>query len=459
MYPPLHQSFVDCFVSLGLHQWVDVPTYVSSGNTLDLAFTLERDRVGEIEVKSPLPNCGHCTVLLSYYFQSGITTGNAAPPKHFWHHGKYKKIDEHLCKIDWQFELQNLTIDSMYERFLSIVRPLIALYVPLSPNTTPPTCCRSPPKALKNSRRQAWGAYKNARSIHDRQSPQATQALAYYDSINNRFRNFFTSKQINYEKSLIQKLKSSSKPFHQYKKSKKVGTPSVRPLRMDCGELTMTVPRWLTLLPPTSAQFTLVKLAMPPLHTKPLMASLTVSLLLYRPLKISSRHSTQTPAWDQMAFTPTSWNPALLLLFPCFWYSETPSSWVNCQRNGRNPPLYPYSRKVLAIHLWIRSISLTSVCCKTLERFISESLYSFLDSNGIFSNDQYGFRQGRTVDDQLLLVYNDVTAWLDTEYIVDVVLFDFSKAFDVVNHSLLIDKLRLLGVHGPLLSWITETYQ
>ena len=102
-----------------------------------------------------------------------------------------------------------------------------------------------------------------------------------------------------------------------------------------------------------------------------------------------------------------------------------------------------------------RPISLTSVCCKTLERFISESLYSFLDSNGIFSNDQYGFRQGRTVDDQLLLVYNDVTAWLDAGYIVDLVLFDFSKAFDV-NHALLIDKLRILGIHGPLLSWITE---
>ena len=99
MYPPLHQSFVDCFVSLGLYQWVDVPTYVSSGNTLDLDFTSERDRVGEIEVKSPLPNCGHCPVLLSYYFQSGITTGNATPPKHSWHHGKYKKINEHYAKL------------------------------------------------------------------------------------------------------------------------------------------------------------------------------------------------------------------------------------------------------------------------------------------------------------------------------------------------------------------------
>ena len=114
MYPPLHQSFVDCFVSLGLHQWVDVPTYVSFGNTLDLAFTSERDRMDEIEVISQLL----LPVWHNYW--------KCCSPKHSWHHGKYKKIDDHLCKIDWQFELQNLTIDSMYERFLSIVRPLIA---------------------------------------------------------------------------------------------------------------------------------------------------------------------------------------------------------------------------------------------------------------------------------------------------------------------------------------------
>ena len=103
-----------------------------------------------------------------------------------------------------------------------------------------------------------------------------------------------------------------------------------------------------------------------------------------------------------------------------------------------------------------RPISLTSVCCKTLERFVVEALYEFLSTNGILSDEQYGFRQGRTVDDQLLLAYNDVTSWLDSGFAVDVVLFDFAKAFDVVSHTILVDKLRLLGVTGPLLSWISD---
>jgi len=56
------------------------------------------------------------------------------------------------------------------------------------------------------------------------------------------------------------------------------------------------------------------------------------------------------------------------------------------------------------ISLNSRPISLTSVCCKTLERIISDVLYNFLESNRLLTDDQFRFRQGRTVEDQLLLV-------------------------------------------------------
>ena len=49
-----------------------------------------------------------------------------------------------------------------------------------------------------------------------------------------------------------------------------------------------------------------------------------------------------------------------------------------------------------------------------------------------------------------------MTHWLELGYGVDIVLFDFSKAFDVVSLDVLIEKLRLLGVDRPLLDWIQD---
>lgn len=56
-------------------------------------------------------------------------------------------------------------------------------------------------------------------------------------------------------------------------------------------------------------------------------------------------------------------------------------------------------------------------------------MYHYLEENHILSEDQYGFRRGRTVDDQLLLTYDFVTSEVDKGNVVDVVQFDFSKSF------------------------------
>ena len=45
-YPALQQRFLDCFVTLGLTQWVKLPTFLHSENILDLVLTSEEDRLG-----------------------------------------------------------------------------------------------------------------------------------------------------------------------------------------------------------------------------------------------------------------------------------------------------------------------------------------------------------------------------------------------------------------------------
>ena len=85
-------------------------------------------------------------------------------------------------------------------------------------------------------RPNAWLAYKHSRSIYGRHSQQADLALEQFNVLNYMFRNYFVTRQIHSETSLINKMKESPKLLHQYIRSKKV--PSVGPLKLDSGELT-----------------------------------------------------------------------------------------------------------------------------------------------------------------------------------------------------------------------------
>jgi hypothetical protein len=83
-------------------------------------------------------------------------------------------------------------------------------------------------------------------------------------------------------------------------------------------------------------------------------------------------------------------------------------------------------------------------------------MHDFLAEHNIISPYQYGFRPGYSTVEQLILTYNDITAWFDAGQCVNLILFDFAKAFDRVDHALLLRKLHGIGVRGCLLDWIQD---
>ena len=87
-----------------------------------------------------------------------------------------------------------------------------------------------------------------------------------------------------------------------------------------------------------------------------------------------------------------------------------------------------------------RPVSLTSVVCKTMERLVlvRREMMSHMRTNRLFSDQQYGFIDGRSTTLQLLNVLDDWTATLDQGGTVDVAYCDFRKAFDKVPHRRLL---------------------
>lgn len=101
-----------------------------------------------------------------------------------------------------------------------------------------------------------------------------------------------------------------------------------------------------------------------------------------------------------------------------------------------------------------RPISLTSQLIKLLERIIRIYLIQYLEINCLLPDSQHGFRPNRSTVSQLLLQYESILEALASKHNMDIIMLDYAKAFDKINHSILLFKLKKLGVGGQIGKWI-----
>ena len=81
-------------------------------------------------------------------------------------------------------------------------------------------------------------------------------------------------------------------------------------------------------------------------------------------------------------------------------------------------------------------------------------LVDFLEENAILPSNQHGFRKNRSCLTQLLEHIDTVLKGLNEGNEVDVIYLDYSKAFDKVDHKILLEKMKHYGIRGKVLSWV-----
>ena len=103
-----------------------------------------------------------------------------------------------------------------------------------------------------------------------------------------------------------------------------------------------------------------------------------------------------------------------------------------------------------------RPVSLTCLCCKMLEHIIVSNVINHVDTNNIIKDCQHGFQARRSCETQLVTLLHDLASTLDKGTQTDMVVLDFSNAFDGVPHGRLLRKLHHYGIQGNTYLWISS---
>ena len=103
-----------------------------------------------------------------------------------------------------------------------------------------------------------------------------------------------------------------------------------------------------------------------------------------------------------------------------------------------------------------RQLALLSVLSKVFEKVIAKQLLEHLDKTCSLSPSQFSYRQGFSTESALLRLFKLLFSARQTSMYTSVTTIDFSKAFECLNHSLLMDKLHQHGLSNSTVQWFTS---
>ncbi len=118
--------------------------------------------------------------------------------------------------------------------------------------------------------------------------------------------------------------------------------------------------------------------------------------------------------------------------------------------------IIPVYKKGPKIHVSnYRPISLLSIFNKILERIMYKRIINFLEKNQTIFHGQYGFWSNNSTSHALLLITNKIQLAIEDGMFAYGIFLDLKKAFDTVNHNILLKKLEHYGIRGLPLQWFS----
>ena len=163
---------------------------------------------------------------------------------------------------------------------------------------------------------------------------------------------------------------------------------------------------------------------------------------IIKKLKISS------PGWDGIT---------VIMLHPIIEYISPPLT--NIINKCLNKGIFPNELKIASVtpifkkgdnmeFTNYRPISVLPVVSKVFDKIIYSRLHTFIENPNILYQHQYGFRKKYSIDMALTHLTNKLSTSIDNNETTMAIFIDLSKAFDTINHNILLKKLEYYGIRG-----------
>lgn len=130
--------------------------------------------------------------------------------------------------------------------------------------------------------------------------------------------------------------------------------------------------------------------------------------------------------------------------------SIVPSAW----KEAKIIPIYKSGASSLVENY--RPISVLPILSKVLEKAVHTQLSTFLETNKLLNDSQFGYRENRSTDLASALLIDNIRRNGDSGLLTGTLFLDLRKAFDTINHDLIIKKLASYGVGNHETNWFSD---
>lgn len=427
---PMPNDFLDFIAFHRFHQYVSFPSRLN--NFLDLVFC-NQDLIDNVMPSTPLSD--HLSITLELRIPP--PPPRFSIPSRSYCRADWQSINHCIFSHNWTVALNSLDAHESYDYFVDFVNHTLDTFVPMS-------------KPSPHSRYP-----KNVRILYSKS--RLLSRIAPNSIACKQMSQRFTVALDRFHCSLENRIVSSSnsKMFYSYCNDKLKPPKSTPSAILDSdGRLLLTndqkciafdryfcsvftTPKLCNLPAPTS------------LHSFDL-PFISAHDVIYALSKLAPKVNVTPDRIPSVVLSKCKLSiisPLVIIYNKSLLTSQVPHLW-------RQALVKPIPKKSSNSITDYRPISLTSSVCKVFEKILIRKITTFLDENCLFDPHQTGFRDCRSTSTNLAETFSHYLRISKKGVPFDTIYIDFKKAFDSIDHRLLLYKLSKLGFSDHLVAWL-----